>query len=144
MLNRTAPGPHCANRLFEWAATAMMLGIAVCVVLTPATIEMGAFRFLREAGLTAVPVAIVFGAFGALRAVALWANGYWQPGGARARMLCASAAAFMWFQMLVALLALMRVTGTLSVGIPVYAVLTACELISCYRAAYDEVRRSRA
>lgn len=120
----------------------MMLGIAVCIFITPDTIRIGAFRLMTEAGLTAGLTTLLFATFGALRIIALYANGHWQPWGAWARGLGAITAAFLWFQMGLALLLLTKITGTLSVGIPVYAVLTIGELVSCYRAASDEIRRS--
>ena len=131
-------GSHCRNRIFEWMSTFMMVGIAVCVLITPRTIEMGAFRFMVEIGMTSGPVAIIFAVFGALRVVALYANGKWQPLGARARFAGALVAALMWFQMLLALFLLGRVTGTLSIGIPVYLALTIGEILSCHKAAIDE------
>jgi hypothetical protein len=141
LTTRGGPGARCCNRLFEWCATAMMIGIAVCLVATPKTLEMGAFRFMTEARWSAAAVAWVFGVFGMLRVAALYANGHWQPWGARARMAGSMVAALMWFQMMIALALLTNVTGTLSIGIPVYIVLTVGELFSCYRAAADEIRR---
>lgn len=119
-----------------------MIGIALCIIFTPKTIEMGAFRFMLEAGWSATVIKAIFLAFGLARVSALYANGRWQPWGARLRALCAIAAAFMWFQMGLALALLTYVSGMLSIGIPVYAVLTVGELRSCYRAATDEFRHA--
>ncbi len=137
-------GAHCRNRMFEWATTAMMLGIAVCLIATPKTIELGAFRFLLDAGLTSGRVAVLLLAVGVLRAVSLYLNGLWQPWGARSRAFGALVGSVMWLQLTIALVLLTEITGTLSIGIPVYAALTVGEMISCHRAAADEIRRDSA
>lgn len=122
--------------LSEWSSTFMMLGIALCILLTPRTIEMGSFRFMTEAGLSPLKIFMIFATAGLMRIFALYANGRWSYG-THARALAAVIGAFMWFQMAWALILLTSETGTLSVGIPVYLVLTATEVVSCYRVARD-------
>ena len=137
-------GEHSRNRIFEWLMSGAMIGIAVACIATPDTIKDGSFRLLVEVGLDAGAMAIFFMAFGITRMVALWTNGTFpalQPWGAKARALGAGAAAMLWSQMILALAMLSETTGTISIGVPVYAALTVGELISCYRAAADEIRR---
>jgi hypothetical protein len=141
-LQRESPaGAYCQNRIFEWSTASMMIGIALCVLITPKTIDLGAFRLMTDAGFSALPVGITFAIVGAVRFFALYRNGRMQPYGAWMRAGGAMIAAFMWFQMCLALVLLTELTGTLSIGIPVYAVLTAAEVYSCYRAAADEISR---
>lgn len=125
--------------LSEWSTTAMMLGIAACIFITPRTIEMGSFRFMQEIGIGPSSAFLIFASAGILRIIALYANGRW-PHGTTARVVSGSVGAFMWFQMAWALMLLTRETGTLSVGIPVYLCLTVSEVISCYRVAFDSHR----
>jgi len=141
-LSRSDPtGRHCRYRVFEWSTTASMLGIAFCATVTPKTIEMGAFRLLMETGLTSGRVTVIFFVVGALRAASLYFSGAWQPWGARCRAFGALVGSVMWLQMTIALVLLTEITGTLSIGIPVYAALTVGEMVSCHRAASDEIRR---
>lgn len=122
--------------LFEWCAAFMMLGMAVCIFLTPKTIELGAFRFMAHAGLTALPAFLLLFIAGTLRICALLANGRWQYG-SLARVVGGIVGAFFWFQLAVALVLLTGVTGTLSIGIPVYLILMAGEMYSGYRVGLE-------
>lgn len=132
--------PHRAP-LTEWTTTSMMIGIALCILLTPMTIEMGSFRYLRDFGFTAGVAVFTFAAVGLLRIFALYANGRW-PGGWKARLAGSVAGAMVWAYMAYALLLLTRETGTLSIGIPVYACLSVAEVISCYRIGLDSSYRA--
>jgi hypothetical protein len=127
---------HRPYPLFEWCVTFMMVGIALCVFLTPKTIEMGAFRFMIGVGFTPMLTFLFFTACGVLRVIALYANGRW-PRGWIARCLGCVGGMILWSQMMVALVFLTATTQTLSLGIPVYLVLTIGEFVSCYRVAYD-------
>lgn len=120
--------------LFEWLTATMMTGIALCVVITPKTIEMGAFRYMLDAGFTPFMAFLFFIGAGGLRMLALIANGRLRYG-THCRAAGALVGAFMWFHMAYALIQLTEITGTLSVGIPVYFVLMIGEVISCYRVA---------
>jgi len=139
---QSPPGPHCKNRIFEWCTAFAMLGISLCVLVTPTTIELGSFRFMTVVGFGDMIVSLIFMAFGLARLGALYANGHWQPYGSWLRAFGALAGGFMWFQMMLALAWMTSFTGTLSIGIPVYAALTVGEIVSCYRASADEIRRS--
>lgn len=136
-------GAHCANRQFEWTATAAMAAVAVGTMIFPGALERGPFRLLGELGLGSLGVGTIMGTFAVLRAIALYANGNWQPYGAWLRAFGAGAAAVIWFQMMLALIALSMATGLFLVSIPIYGVLTVSELFSCYRAGFDERRPHR-
>lgn len=122
-----------------------MVGIALCILITPKTIELGAFRFMQLGGLTAFPTFLIFTIGGVLRAAALISNGRWHGQwrfGAKLRAIGAGFGAIMWAQLAIALVLLTEVTGTISIGVPVYISLTAGELISCYRVAFVYDRNS--
>jgi hypothetical protein len=133
------PYTHRQYPLFEWATATMMIGIALCILATPKTIEMGAFRFMLNAGFTPIVAVIIFAVAGFGRMFALFANGRFVHG-AQFRAWGAVLGVFMWFHMMLALILLTVETGTLSVGIPVYAVLMFGEIVSCYRVAYETDR----
>jgi len=130
--------------LFEWVMAFAMVGIALCIFWTPKTIEMGAFRFLIQAGFTAWPTFFLFAIAGGLRMVALVSNGRWQGKrklGAKSRAVGAAFGAMLWGNLAIALVLLTQDTETASIGIPVYAALTVGELISCYRISFVYDRR---
>jgi hypothetical protein len=128
---------HCRHRLFEWMTTLMMLGIAVVLAVTPASIALGSFRYLELAGFTPVMLGTAFMAGGALRIVALYLNGRSRVYGPRLRAAGALLGAFVWAEMAIALVHLTPVVGTISIGVPVYCFLALGEMMSCYRAATD-------
>jgi hypothetical protein len=81
--------------------------------------------------------------FGAMRMMALMANGNWPKYGPRLRAIGAGAAAMLWGQLCISLVLLFPFnSGVPSPGIPVYLALTMGELISAYRALSD-ARSSR-
>lgn len=133
MIDSTCP----PQRLFEWMTACMMIGIAVTVGANPKTIEFGGFYLMRDIGLTAGALGILFMAAGGLRIAALFANGRWPVYGPRFRAGCALMGAVIWMQMLLALTAWSARNGYISIGVSVYAFLTVGEMISCYRAASD-------
>lgn len=137
-----SPGHRCSNRMFEWISTAMMLGIAATLLLSPKSIEFSAFRLMLDAGLTQRSVEVFFLMAGWLRIIALFANGRLPVYGPAARAFGALAGAFIWGQMSVALLGLSPVTGTIAPGVPVYFALVVGELLSCVRAVRDGRRYS--
>lgn len=124
-------------RLFEWMTSLMMLGISVTIVLSPATVSRGGFALVENVGLTPSVLGLLFTIGGALRFVALYANGHWPVVGPRLRAFCALGGALVWAQMLVALLKWSCGDGYISLGVPVYLFLTIGELLSCWRAATD-------
>lgn len=126
-----------ASRLFEWVAACSMLGIAVTLAASPATIQRGSFRYMLDAGLTPSLLGPFFALVGVLRIIALYANGEWKPWGPRCRAAGALLGALIWGQMALALAQLTKDTSTISLGIPVYFCIILGELFSCYRAAAD-------
>lgn len=131
------------DRLFEWVMTLAMLGLALEIVLWPATIGASSFRLILRL-VSAEHMAVFFAVFGLMRIAALFANGSWPVHGPRLRAMGAGSAALMWGQMCVALLMLAPFNqGVPSPGLPVYFALTIGELVSAYRAVTDERRPPR-
>jgi len=134
---------HCFHRLFEWSVSAMLIGIALTIMLSPHAIAFGDFYIVARIGLGAKPQTFVlfFLLVGVARVAALYANGHWPIYGPRCRAAGALAGALIWSQMLAALCwwstQLDYVSMGIPLGVPVYACLTAGELLSCYRAASD-------
>lgn len=128
---------HFQNRLFEWMAAFMMIGISVVLMSSPNSIAFGTFKYIVDIGVSQGAIAVILLVFGLLRFVALYVNGYWQPIGPRLRAGCALVAAIFWSQMLAALLLHSSDTQALSMAVPIYLFLTTGEIISCYRAAID-------
>lgn len=127
---------YCGNRLFEWAMTAAMLGLAIEIMIWPGTIGSSAFRFILQV-VSAEALGFFFLFAGAMRIAALIANGSWPIYGPYLRSFTAGAAAMIWVQMDAALFLLDTIHAAPSPGIPVYFALTIGELISCYRALSD-------
>ena len=128
---------HCSNRLFEWMTALMMVGIAVTIAASPRAIAGGGFTLMENVGLTPGVVVIAFLLAGAARMAALYANGHWPFYGPWCRAIGAVTGAVIWAQMGLSML-VSSVTGDfVPLGVPVYLVLTAGEIISCYRAASD-------
>lgn len=136
-----AAGPCSALRLFEWAMAVMMVLIALTLALPGDTLERGALAPLARSGFTEGNMAAFFGAVGALRGLALYANGDLQPAGATVRALGALAGALVWGQMTLALMLDALRAASPSLMIPVFGTLTMFDLLSCYRARVDAGRR---
>jgi hypothetical protein len=136
-----SPGPYSAHRLFEWAVAVMMVLMALTLALPGDTMERGALAPLAQAGFTEGNMAGFFGVTGALRGLALYANGNLNPQGALVRAFGAIAGAVVWGQMTLALLADAFDAAAPSLMIPVFGTLTMFDLLSCYRARIDAGRR---
>jgi hypothetical protein len=126
-------------KLFEWVTSAMMIGIAIIVAVSPNAIHSGGFSLMANIGLTGSVIGILFMAAGAIRMVALYANGNWPVIGPRLRAGCAAGGAFVWAQMLIALVKWSEQSGYISIGVSVYTFLVVGEIISCHRAASDGI-----
>lgn len=124
-------------RLFEWVTTFIMLGMAVTLFISPATIRGGAFRYMLVVGFTPLLLGLFFAIVGGLRVCALVANGRSAVWGPRLRALGAIAGAFIWAWMALALVYVSRDTGTLSLGVFNWVGLTLGEIVSCARAGWD-------
>ena len=126
------------SRLFEWVATAAMLGIAFEVVLFPNSVSQSSLALVTQMGLSPFTLFILFAVFGFGRLAALILNGYAIPIGPAMRASAAMVAAFVWGQLCVDLLHMgVRELGLYSLGIPIYFAFTMGEIISCFRASKD-------
>jgi hypothetical protein len=124
-------------RLFEWVTTFIMLGMAATIIASPSSLEKGAFRWMLVVGFTPVVLGMFVGIVGAIRCVALYANGRSCLWGPRLRALGALGGAFIWVWMGLALVYLTNDTGTLSLGIFNWFGLALGEMVSCARAGSD-------
>lgn len=125
-------------RLFEWVTTGIMLGMAATIITSPATIEVGAFRYMLVAGFTPLVLGVFLTVVGSIRLGALYANGRSTLWGPRLRMVGALGGAFIWSWLALALVVLaIRETGTPPLGIFNWIGLAAGELVSCARAGSD-------
>lgn len=123
---------HFEKRLFELAMTVCMMGDGILLMLSPASVEASAFRYLTQALPLGLCIAIFLG-LGGVRLVALALNGHWMPWGAYARAIGAVAGAVMWGQMSAALWTFgMWNERPFSPGIPIYTTLALFEIISMY------------
>ena len=141
-------GPYSNQRLFEWCMAIMMMLISATLAMPGDTMERGALRPLLDSGFTEGNLSFFFGTFGALRALALAANGYInngyaKPSGAVLRAIGAGAGAFIWSQMTLVLAVDAFHADSVSLFIPVTGTLLIFEVISCRRAKNDAVERAR-
>lgn len=120
---------HFENRFSELAAASMMFGVSALIVLMPGAVKEHAFDLI---GVAIVDdwLASAFFFVGMGRIIALIANGAWPVYGPWMRASGAFVGALIWSQMCLSLILI----GSPSPGIPIYAVLTASEIISIYRA----------
>ncbi|WP_246736426.1 hypothetical protein [Enterovirga aerilata] len=124
----------------------MMVLISITLALPGDTLERAALRGLSDVGFTESNMAAIFGAIGALRGFALWANGNINhgritPQGAMIRAWCCVVGAVIWGQMTLALFRDAFYANAPSLGIPLFGTLTMFELLSAYRARHDAVQR---
>ena len=117
------------NRISEASAAWMMIGIAVLITTNPAAADAHSFDLIGAA-IVDDWLAPAFLTVGMVRMAALIANGSWPVYGPWMRAYGALLGALIWSQMCLSLVIL----ALPSPGIPIYAVLTATELFSIYRA----------
>jgi hypothetical protein len=132
-----AAGLACKNRAIEWVCAAMMLSFAITVMLTPSTIEVGAFRYLLAIGITPTLFMLSMFLVGFVRVGALYFNGWGLPWSARFRALCAIFGAVTFGHLGLSLAWLTRDTGAISLGVGTHVVLAITELYSVLRAGAD-------
>lgn len=142
-------GPYSANRLFEWYSATSQVLIAVILALPGDTMSRMTLEPLTRIGMTEEMLAAFFGIVGAVRMLALYANGninngLLKPGGATIRMWCAAFSALVWGQMLFAFAMDALVGNPPGLGLALFAGLLMCEIISCYHARMDYVDRKDA
>jgi hypothetical protein len=130
------------DRLFEWIMAVAMFSIGVQMMMWADTMRASSFRHILRI-IDSDHLGLFFLIFGAIRMMALVANGGWPKYGPWMRATGAGVAAMLWGQLCVSLMLLFPFNnGIPSPGIPVYFALTIGELISAYRAIYD-ARHSR-
>jgi hypothetical protein len=130
------------DRLFEWIMAVAMFSIGAQMMIWTDTIRASAFRHILRV-IDSQHLGLFFLFFGAVRMIALVANGKLPKYGPWMRTAGAGVAAMLWGQLCVSLILLFPFNnGVPSPGIPVYFALTIGELISAYRAVND-VRPSR-
>jgi hypothetical protein len=130
-----------SNRLFEWVAATILLGISLHLVMWPDAVSHG--RFSQMAAFVGPEF---FGraclVVGFARLFFLAANGSMPVWGPRLRAIGAIAGSLIWLQLAAApILNGLMPGSTPSNGIPVYLGLALGDLISTYRAAADARHR---
>lgn len=134
------------NRLSEWVAAGALIGFALVLMtdgnsFTQST-PWGGFARM---GATEVGIAVPLAVVGAMRIIALWANGSWR----RSPLLRAigAVAGFTCFSLLAVTALSPWVTGkanTLSTGVVPYTAFAVLDLIAAYRAGADVGANKRA
>lgn len=137
LLSSVQAGSACRNRVVEWVTTAMLLNFSLTAFASPATIAEGSFRYLLVIGLTPFVMQWSCLIVGVCRLGALYFNGYGLPWSARVRAVCAIFGAVVFAHMSLALAFLTKDTVTWSLGVGVYAILSATEIYSCLQAGTD-------
>lgn len=123
---------HFEKRFFEFATALIMLSVGLLLVLSPASLEASAMRYLLDR-ITVGHCAEVLTLSGMARVVALGLNGNWMPYGGWIRAGGAAVGSLMWGQWAAALFELHLKTGLpISPGVPVYAILSLCEVVSYF------------
>lgn len=123
----------CRNRLFEWIAALILIGLGGKLVLHPGLIEHSTFRVMLQL-ITPVGLAWLLLILGLLRATTLAVDGqYRRDLTPQLRALLAGIAAVIWGQMGLALEMIAYQSGASTIGSPVYFGLMLGELFSCYR-----------
>lgn len=123
---------HFEKRFFEFATGLIMLSVGALLVFSPASLEASAMRYLLER-ITVEHCSQVLTLAGVARIVALGLNGNWMPYGGWIRAGGAAVGALMWGQWAAALFELHLKTGLpISPGVPVYAILSLCEVVSYF------------
>lgn len=140
-------GPHSTARLFEWCMAVMMVLIALTLALPGDTLERAALRSIAAMGFNEENMALIFGAVGAMRSLALYLNGHINnfrtgPKGAVIRAVGAGVGCLIMGQFSAALIWDGLVKGpALSFVIPICATLAVFEALSVYIAMLDAQRR---
>jgi len=134
---REGPGPQSRNREWEWYAALNMISIGISILLTPRTLELGAFRYVLFMGVSASWVWLLFIVLGSLRVCVLFLNGMIPYYGPHIRAASCVVGAIIWSTLTLALIRLTEDTGTLSIGIGAWSWATVFELRALHRALID-------
>jgi hypothetical protein len=139
-------GPYSSERLFEWFVAVFMFLAALTLVLPGDTLERAALKPITELGFSEENMAWFFGMIGTARGLALYLNGHINngrvfPSGANIRAICALLGAAIWGQLTLALAIDAIHANAPSLGIPLFGSLTMFELLTCFIARKDAIRR---
>lgn len=132
------PTLHCTNRLFEWAMSIIMLQMGVgvfCAVWFNIKI-IGAFTVLIGMGLNYLHVGLLFGVIGALRCLALYANGKWRHG-CYVRAAGCAVGVVVWTQMFAGIFIVLLTTQQLFMVLFVWSTFAVFEFASLCRSILD-------
>ena len=139
-------GHYSSERLFEWCMAVMMIFIALTLAVPGDTLERAALRPIAALGANEENMAVFFSLCGGLRAFALFMNGHINngrvfPSGANIRAVGALLSALVWGQLTLALFLDAFQANSASLNIPIFGTLTMFELLTCFIARKDAVRR---
>ena len=133
----SSPGPRCRNRALEWFTNGILLSFAFIMLVTPLSLEKGAFRYVIDIGISASVFKWSCLVFGLTTCLALYYNGRGLPWTARIRAVCAVFRAIVFGHLSLSLAYLTKDTGTISLGVGTHALLACAEIYSCLRAGAD-------
>jgi len=136
-MSSAPPGNHCGNRVFEWYAAVVMVGMGVMMFLPGNSLQSGQFRHFRLEVMNEFVVAFSVGGIGLMRCVALFLNGNWPHYGPILRIVGAMVGSVVWTLLALVLLANSYILAVPSIGIPTYACMIVFEIYSVYRAGVD-------
>lgn len=134
-------GPYSSNRLFEWMMAGAMLLLSFTFALPGDTLGRGDYRIIAWMGEEFF--AFLFGTVGAMRCVALYANGRLPVYGPLMRYIGSFVGALCWLNLGLPLAVGSLVSGNVSLVVPVFGMLTLGEFLSVYRAVKDGGYRKR-
>ena len=118
--------------LFEWCTSIMVILMAFTLAIDPHTIEKSSFRLLLDLGIPPIVFMLVAAFTGSIRIFALvWNGRVWYS--AQMRAIGIAISAVIWGQLCMALVLRTFETGSISLGISIYGVLTGGELFALYR-----------
>lgn len=130
--------PHSTNRLFEWAMATIMLkmGLGVFAAGIFGFKVTGAFTAFVALGLDLPSIGLLFSLLGAMRCVALYANGKWRNG-CYVRALGCAVGVVVWVQMFGGILLVLIATDQLFMVLFVWSTFAAFEFFSLCRSILD-------
>jgi hypothetical protein len=135
-------GPRCRNRTIEWLTSAILVSFAITTLITPATIQFGAFKYMLALGITPRLFICTCLLLGCSRLCALYYNGRGLPWTAMIRAVGSILGAITFGFMSLSLAFLTFDTGTISLGVGTHALLACAEIYSCLRAGVDANERT--
>lgn len=120
----------------------MAMSFGFITLISPHSIEFGAFRYMLALGITPAILVGVCAITGGIRAYALYYNGHGLPWTARIRATCAVIGASTFGLMGLCLAFVTKDTGTISLGVGTHLILACAEIYSCLKAGVDANQRA--